>query len=519
MPPAGTPNRVSCTQCGSQYALKRPDLGGTRTRALAPAPYEPETTKPSLRPPGGVRPEAVPARIGPYEIVQVLGRGGMGVVYKGRDAALDRWVAVKTLLPSMVSDTEAHERFLREARSAAALSHPNLTQIYSIGEDSGTPYFAMEFIEGQTLAQKIERDGRLKPSEAVRLMRQVALGLQEAQRFQLIHRDIKPANLILTADGTVKITDFGLAKRAQGPASMQLTATGQAIGSPLYMSPEQARGAEVDHRSDLYSLGATLFHLLAGRPPFQAASPMDVVMKHLQEPAPSPRTFAPEVSYPLAGLVQRLLRKRPEDRFPNYRTFLDELERVEAVERGGSTVQQPVPVWVRERRGASWASIAGLLALCSAIGIIGFRALSGARDSGIPEESGSGGFSGAAEQAAGSPARPTPDRGATGLQVDISGQGGGRTAGARLRVTDLQQAPVLPDGMRVFGLVRNDGSRPAGSARVQVRAYDDAGNLLATESTVPERSPIEGGGAAGFEVTFQDASRVARVEAELTWSE
>ncbi len=463
-------------------------------------------------------PASSPSTIGPYEVVQVLGRGGMGVVYKARDAALDRWVAVKTLLPAMAGDPEARERFLREARAAAALSHPNLTQIYAIGEQDGTPYFAMEFIEGRTLSQEIERQGRLQPLQALRLARQVALGLQEAQRFQLIHRDIKPANLILTADGTVKITDFGLAKRAAGPASMQLTATGQAIGSPLYMSPEQARGVEVDHRSDIYSLGATLFHLLTGRPPFQAPSATEVVLKHLKEPVPSPRALAPQVSYPLAGVVQRMMRKRPEDRFPNYHALVEELERIEAGEGGGTTAPRVVPVWVRERPARSWVTLVGFVALCAAGALIGYRLVRSALQpwSGSGDASGGGAARapGAAGEASG---RAAPAR---------RGESGPGTADPRrargaavLRVLDLSQEPMPPSGMRVRGRIVNEGGSPARGVSVQVRIFDAGGHLAGSEGVLPRPDPIEPGSIAIFEAMFGDAAGVARVSAEVSWSE
>jgi hypothetical protein len=441
----------------------------------------------------------------------------MGVVYKARDTALDRWVAVKTLLPSLAGDPEARERFLREARAAAALSHPNLTQIHAIGEDAGVPYFAMEYIEGQTLAQKLAREGKLGPVEAIRLVRQVALGLQEAHRFQLVHRDIKPANLILSPDGTLKVTDFGLAKRAQGPGSLHLTTTGQTLGSPLYMSPEQGRGLEADHRSDIYSLGATFFHLLTGRPPFQAASPMDVVMKHIQEPAPSPRSFAPEVSYPLAGLVQRMLRKRPDDRFPSYPALLEELERVEAAERGDTSTRQVVPIWVKEERRSSWMSVLGFAALCVAGALMGFRMVrTGLREWGQLE-----GVT-RAERAA----RPDAgrDRGQSRPRADAVGVAAEAVSSpqrpsSRLSVQGLSQQLVPPAGMRVSGHILNEGSAPARGVRVEVRMFDASGALIAGEIAYPPRDPIGGGETVPFEAFFRHAGAVERIEAEVIWSQ
>jgi hypothetical protein len=451
----------------------------------------------------------------------------MGVVYKARDTALDRWVAVKTLLPSLAGDPEARERFLREARAAAALSHPNLAQIYSIGEGAGIPYFAMEFIEGQTLAQKIEREGKIRSLEAIRLVRQVALGLQEAYRFQLVHRDIKPANLILSPDGTLKVTDFGLAKRAQGPGSMHLTATGQTLGSPLYMSPEQGRGLEADHRSDIYSLGATFFHLLTGRPPFQAASPMDVVMKHIQEPAPSPRSFAPEVSYPLAGLVQRMLRKRPDDRFPSYPALLEELERVEAAERSDTSVRRAVPVWVKQEKRSSWMSVAGFVALCAAAALMGlrmvraglreWRQMEGTAQAERTEEAQTSSAEQARGEAAGGRRRGRLQVDAVGAAHEAAGPRERSTS--RLSVLGLSQQPVPPAGMRVSGHILNQGNAPARGVRVEVRIFDASDILLASEIAYPPRDPIGGGETVPFEAFFRHSGAAERIEAEVIWSQ
>jgi LSD1 subclass zinc finger protein len=526
LPPAGEAgaSTIRCAQCGSQYTLRRPGSATAAPRAALPRPAAGAAsdiasgTATPLPAPGG----GAPKRIGPYEISQVLGHGGMGIVYKGRDSQLDRWVAIKTLLPTLAADPESRERFKREARSAAPLSHPNLTQIYSISEEGDVPYFAMEFIEGEPLSQKLAREGKLKPVEAIRIARQVALGLQEGQRLQLIHRDIKPANLILTADGTLKITDFGLAKRAEGPGSPQLTTTGQAIGSPLYMSPEQARGAEVDHRSDIYSLGATFFHLLTGRPPFQGSSSMDILMKHLQQAPPSPRELNASISYPLAGLVMKMLRKRPEDRFPSYLALIEELDRVEAMERGAAgTMQQPIPVWMRERRSTSWASFAGILGLCVAGGLMVARGFRGymdaeggehgeARRERLQEAAGAGRRG--AENGAGEKTRP-------GLQVDLPAAGGGAELSARLRISGLSQVPAPPTGMRVQGQVVNEGQAPARGVSVQVRLFDGSGTLLRSQSVVPQRDSIAVRDSAPFEAYFDDVPQVERVEAEVTWTE
>ncbi len=190
-----------------------------------------------------------PERLGVYRVEEVIGAGGMGVVYRAVDEALARTVALKTLLPALTADPEFVARFKREAQSAAALNHPNITQIYAIGEEGSTPFFAMEWIQGKSLEGLVKEKGALDPLEATRYIRQSAEGLRHAASKDLIHRDVKPSNLMLADDGVVKITDFGLAKAAR--SSSQLTATGEVLGSPGYISPEQAQGGTIDARSDI----------------------------------------------------------------------------------------------------------------------------------------------------------------------------------------------------------------------------------------------------------------------------
>ena len=189
-----------------------------------------------------------PERFGPYRVEDRIGAGGMGVVYRALDEALQRQVALKTLLPALAADPEFVARFKREAQSAAALNHPNITQIYTIGQEGSVPFFAMELIRGRSLEAILREKGAIPAAEAAGYVLQAAKGLRHAAQKKLIHRDIKPSNLMLTEDGVVKITDFGLAKAAR--SETQLTATGEILGSPGYISPEQASGAALDARSD-----------------------------------------------------------------------------------------------------------------------------------------------------------------------------------------------------------------------------------------------------------------------------
>ena len=206
------------------------------------------------------------ATLGPYAIRAELGHGGMGVVYTAHDPRLDRQVAIKVLAPDLTRDETAKQRFLQEAKAASALDHPNICTIYEINEtDDDQLYLVMAYYEGETLKERIER-GPLPLDEAVDIATQVGRGLSKAHAAGITHRDIKPANLIVTVDGTVKILDFGLAKLA---GADDVTQTRTALGTVAYMSPEQARGEEVDHRTDIWSLGVVLYEMLSGQQPFQ----------------------------------------------------------------------------------------------------------------------------------------------------------------------------------------------------------------------------------------------------------
>ncbi|MBK5188702.1 MAG: serine/threonine protein kinase, partial [Gemmatimonadaceae bacterium] len=209
-----------------------------------------------------------------YELDNELGRGGMGIVYRARDRRLKRLVAIKLLPPELAFRSEIKTRFLREAETAAQLSHPNIVPIYSVDERDGLVYFVMALVEGPTLAKKMYEDGQLPVDEVRRVLREVADALAYAHGRGVIHRDIKPDNILLDKEsGRAMVTDFGIARAIQEGADSRLTATGVAIGTPAYMSPEQAAGdREIDGRTDLYALGVVAYQMLAGRLPFQAAS-------------------------------------------------------------------------------------------------------------------------------------------------------------------------------------------------------------------------------------------------------
>jgi hypothetical protein len=263
-----------------------------------------------LAPPEG--PDEI-GRLGPYRILAVLAQGGMGVVFRAHDPALDRPVALKALLPGMAAVPGARERFFREARAAAALKHPHVVTIFQVGEDRGAPFLAMEFLEGEPLDGRIRREGRLPLAEVLRIGRQAALGLGVTHARGLVHRDVKPANLWLEApDGHVKVLDFGLARAAADQA--HLTDSGLIMGTPAYMAPEQAEGKPVGPRCDLFSLGCVLYQMSTGTLPFRGKSTIAVLRAlALHEPAPVGE-LRPDAPRELSALVAGLVAKKPEDR-------------------------------------------------------------------------------------------------------------------------------------------------------------------------------------------------------------
>jgi serine/threonine-protein kinase len=277
--------------------------------------------KPPVPPPVSPPPadfDLTDQRLGDFHLLRRLGRGGMGDVYLAEQDSLKRQVALKVLRPSLAGDTNYVQRFQQEARAAARLVHANIVQIYEVGVNGGVHYIAQEYVPGGNLRQLLARQG--KPFEVAMLVpifRQVLSALHKAGELGIVHRDIKPENIMLTPAGEVKVADFGLARISGDGEALQLTQQGMTMGSPLYMSPEQAEGQAVDPRSDLYSLGATMFHMLAGRPPFEGNNALAVAVQHVKSPPPDLKALRPDVPPPLCLLVQKLLAKKPSDRFPN----------------------------------------------------------------------------------------------------------------------------------------------------------------------------------------------------------
>jgi serine/threonine-protein kinase len=260
------------------------------------------------------------------KLLQRLGRGSQAVVYKCRQESLDRVVAAKFLLAGSAGDAAHRDRFVREARHAAGLVHPNIITIHEIRPFQNTLYILMEYAEGGNVADLLKRRGRLPPREALGIVRQAAGGLAFAHARGFIHRDIKPANLLLTADGHVKIADLGLARHAETADE----AAGKAYGTPNYISPEQVTGdPPPDHRTDLYSLGVTLFEMVAGRPPFTGATPQDIMRQHVLAPRPDASEICPDVPPTLAWFIAKAMAREPEDRYGGAEDFIAALDQVD----------------------------------------------------------------------------------------------------------------------------------------------------------------------------------------------
>jgi len=267
-----------------------------------------------------------PGKIGKYEILGKIGKGAMGIVLKARDPLLDRVVAVKTISLDLDLDPEVHTRFLREARAAGHLSHPNIITIYDLGEDRGRAYMVMEFLEGEDLKSRLLRHEPMRVEETLRVIREVARGIAHAHEHEVIHRDIKPANVFITRWGEVKILDFGLARAA----SSKITRTGQVMGTPTYMSPEQVRGQRVDRRSDVFSMGAVFYELLTGRKPFDGQSISETFYKILHQEPVSLENTAPELPTELlTPILRRALAKDPNARYQRVGELVSDLEAAE----------------------------------------------------------------------------------------------------------------------------------------------------------------------------------------------
>jgi serine/threonine-protein kinase len=317
---------------------------------------------------------------GRYRLEARIGSGGMSTVYLARDETLQRQVAVKLMNREVASDSDQLERFRREARAVAQLSHPHVVGVIDAGEDEGRPYIVFEYIEGETLKDRIRRCGRLPIAEAVAYGIEIARALGAAHSRHIVHRDVKPQNVLIDEEGSAKVTDFGIARTLDEEG---LTADGRVLGTTDYVSPEQALGQPVTGQSDLYSLGIVLYEMLTGEVPFKGESQVAVAMKHVREGMPDVQRSRPEVSAALAAVIDHATAKRREDRYADDAELIADLEDVLAIEtaRAGSatgevtsvlrtlpaSAQRRVPFKVRHR---ALAAIAALLVVLIAVGVL-----------------------------------------------------------------------------------------------------------------------------------------------------
>jgi serine/threonine protein kinase len=307
-----------------------------------------------------------------YEILRELGRGGMGVVYLARELALNRLVAVKMLLAGAHAGSDELNRFQAEARAIAQLRHPNVVQVFAVGEAGGVPFFSMEFLEGGSLASRLNENPQA-PSDAATLLGVLARAVHSAHELQVIHRDLKPANVLFTADGIPKIVDFGLAKQLREAPG--LTASGAVMGTPSYMAPEQATGriSEVGPLTDVWALGAILYACLTGRPPFTGAIPLETLEQLVTRDPLSPRQLQPRVPRDLETICLKCLEKRPVRRYRSAADLADDLDRFlrgEPIHARRITYLQRVAKWVRRHPAIALLLVLLALTMLISAGII-----------------------------------------------------------------------------------------------------------------------------------------------------
>jgi len=319
-----------CPKCGSKLEIDAQSVG---SQAECP-----ECNASLTVPKKGVEPGTT---VGGFRIAELLGKGGMGQVFLARQLSMDRDVALKILPPEFTAHKYLVDRFLNEVRMAARLEHPNIVRAYEAGEDSNTYYMAMAYVRGEGLDEKLQREGAMPEKDVLRLIRKVAEALAYAwDEHRILHRDIKPSNIMLDHRGEPQLTDMGLSKSLTDDPGMTLSGT--VMGTPNYMSPEQAKGkSDIDFRADVYSLGATLYHMLTGKMPFESSSVVEVLQKQVTEALPDPRKSNPEISEPCVRLTESMLAKDPEQRYPDWSTLMGDIDRAVAGKHPSQAVLPP----------------------------------------------------------------------------------------------------------------------------------------------------------------------------------
>jgi serine/threonine protein kinase len=279
-------------------------------------------------------------------MMRLLGKGGMGSVYLAEDHALKRQVAIKIISEKLAQDHLGRNRFVREARAMATLDHPNVVHFHSFEEFSGQPYIVMEYVDGETLAERIKREGALPLNESLRILQETVHALNAAWEKQVIHRDVKPSNILLDKKGGAHVADFGLAKPIHIDGDFTLTQSGSIIGSPHYISPEQAQGHTADFRSDIYALGIVLYEMLVGERPFEDTTPLAIVLKHLNAPMPSPRLKRPNIPESVVRLLQWMTRKDPAKRPASYAQLLERIDSLLQKKTHKSALRKSTIYWM-----------------------------------------------------------------------------------------------------------------------------------------------------------------------------
>jgi serine/threonine-protein kinase len=370
---------TGCTHCDAAL-VRLAAVPETQTCNGAPGPAD-RAIWPGPVTGGSVRDTVREARVGPYQLMEEAGSGGMGVVYRGHHAQLDRTVAVKLLRAGTLAGADAVARFRREAQALARLRHPHVVRLYEFGEHAGVPYFAMEWLAGGTLAARLAA-GPLDPAEAARVVRAVAAGVEAAHGQNVLHRDLKPSNVLFAADGTPTVTDFGLAKLLDDAA--ELTASQATVGTVGYMAPEQAAGraSDISRRTDVYALGVVLYECLTGRTPFAGGTKEETLARILAGDPVPPSRLAPAVDRDLETICLACLRPRPAGRYATAAALADDLGRWlagEPISRRPDGVLRKAGRWARRR--AATLGVIGVMGVGSGIGVgIGLRPPADARE-------------------------------------------------------------------------------------------------------------------------------------------
>src|SRR6266404_3083326 len=366
-PVCAAENPAAASQCGachtplplepSQETLNEGGAPEAWSVAVAPQPGGGSTPSDNL--------EKGTVLAGRYEILRLLGRGGMGAVYKARDTELDRTVALKLIRPELARNPQILKRFKQELILARQVTHKNVIRIFDLGQSDGIKFITMDFVEGQDLRQLLLERGQLAPEQAARIMLQICRALEAAHVEGVIHRDLKPQNIMLDAKGRVYVMDFGIARSAYLPG---MTQTGALIGTPEYMSPEQGRGEKLTERSDLFSLGIIFYELLTGKSPYYSDTPLATLWKRMTEKATAPVVLDPTLPQALSDIVVKALEIEPKNRFASAREMAQQLEIWLGPSEGSSTIIAPAP-----RTAAYWKWASAALAILLVAAVIAFR--------------------------------------------------------------------------------------------------------------------------------------------------